>query len=213
MKVIKINPQYPNQAVISKIANLLKKGKLVIFPTETVYGLGADALNPAAVKKIFRVKRRPKNKPLLILIAKNSDLRKVAKNIPKSAFRLMKEFWPGPLTLILEKRKRISKALTGGKENIAVRISSHPVARAIARALNRPITAPSANISGKKPHRRASKLISEFRNIQEIEALVDAGATPIGKPSTILDLTKKPPTILRAGSITKKQIAKLMRLR
>lgn len=213
MKILKINSRKPNKNIIAQATKILKGGNLVIFPTETVYGLGANAFDKKAVRKIFKVKGRPENKPLIILIARKLDLNKVAKNIPRNVWLLAKKFWPGPLTLILKKKKVVLKEVTAQSETVAVRLSSHPVAKALVKELGIPITAPSANISGHPPHRTVKKILSEFKNMKEIKLILDAGKTPIGKPSTLIDLTKKPPHLLRQGSITKKQISRIIKVK
>lgn len=204
--VVKINPRRPERRLIQKAARIIRRGGLVVFPTETVYGLGANAFDSRAVKKVFRVKGRPENKPLIVLIGSKKDLRRVAQNTPKIVYKLIKKFWPGPLTLIFKSRPRLPKEVTAGGRTIAVRLDSHPVAQALVRAAQVPITAPSANLSGRPPQRSIHGVIKELGNKKEIELFLDAGKTPIGKPSTILDLTKKPPRLVREGSITKKQL-------
>lgn len=216
-KVIKINPQRPQRNILKAVAEVIKSGGLVVFPTETFYGLGANALNPKAVKKIFQVKGRPEKKPLIILIAKKSDLKKYVRKIPAIAYKLINKFWPGPLTLIFKKKKIVPKEVTAGGETVAVRLSSHPVARALVATAGVPITAPSANLSGGKPHRTIAGVLKELGKKKEIKLFLDAGepgSDPAlagllpGKPSTILDLTKKPPVIIRPGVITLNKILK-----
>lgn len=212
MKILKIDPESPAPEIILEAVQILKKGGLVVFPTETVYGLAANALDPKAIKKIFKVKGRPENKPLIILIAKLEDLPLVAEDIPKEAYTLAEKFWPGPLTLVLKTSDIIPEEITAGGGTVAVRFSSHPVALALTAELGSPITASSANLSSKPSHKTVDGILKDFKNSKEIELILDAGETPIGKPSTILDLTKHPPIILREGSITKEQIAKVIKI-
>ncbi len=210
MNLIKVNSRKPDRKAILKAAEIIKDGGLVVFPTETLYGLGANAFDPRAVSKIFRVKGRSEQKPLIILIARKEDLRGVACDIPPLTWKLVKKFWPGPLTLVLKKKKIIPKEVSAGSNTIAVRLSPHPVARALVSAAGVPITAPSANLSGKRPHHTIAGALKELGNKKEINLFLDAGKTPIGKPSTLVDLTKNPPRILREGSITKKQLKKVI---
>jgi len=208
--VVKIDPRRPEKKIIENAALVIRRGGLVVFPTETFYGLGANALDGRAVKKIFRVKGRPENKPLIVLIANKKDLRRLASYIPPVAYKLINKFWPGPLTLIFKRKKIIPKEVTAGGSTIAIRLSSHPVALALVRAAGVPITAPSANLSGRPPHQTIRGALKELGKHKEIGLFLDGGTTPLGKPSTILDLTKKPPKILRTGSITKKELLRFI---
>lgn len=196
--------------LIRRAAQILRRGGLVVFPTETVYGLGANAFNTRAARKIFNLKGRSRHKPLLILIANKKDVKRVARQIPENARILMEKFWPGPLTIVLKKKRLIPGIVSGGTDTIAVRFSPHPVARALIRASGMPITAPSANLSGRPPHRTIQGVIKELGNKKEIALFLDGGKTPIGKPSTIIDCTKNPPQIIREGAITRKQISKVL---
>lgn len=200
-----INARRPEHRIIRDAVRALRRGDLVVFPSETVYGLGADALNTEAVKKIFRAKGRPARKALIILVNDLDGLRRVARDIPPVAFPLMKRFWPGPLTLIFKKRRAIPRAVAKGT-TVAVRCSSHPVARALVAMLKRPLAAPSANRSGYPSHRTIPPVFRELRHNRAIALFLDGGKTPIGTPSTILDLTKSPPAILRAGPVTKRML-------
>lgn len=209
MEVFKIRSERPN-AAIKKAASAISRGGIVVFPTETVYGIGGSAFDALAAKKIFKIKGRSDKKPLLVLIADKHDIKRVARHAPKTARKLIEKFWPGPLTIVLKKRKVIPSAVSGGTDTIAVRLSPHPVVRALVRAAGVPITAPSANISGRPPHRTIQGVIKEFGNKKEIELFLDGGRTPIGKPSTVVDCTKNPPQIIRAGAITKKRLQKII---
>lgn len=211
MRIERIRPRRPEAARIREAVRLLRRGELIVFPTETVYGLGADALNPAAVKKIFRAKGRPKRKALIVLIQGAGDLRRIAREIPPLAPTLMKRFWPGPLTLVFKKRRGILPPRVGGDGTVAVRSSPHPIARALLKMLKRPMAAPSANRSGYPSHRTIPPVLRELGRRPEIALFLDGGKTPIGVPSTILDLTKNPPVILRAGPITKRMLAPFLR--
>lgn len=204
------DPKHPERTAIRHAANILKGGGIVVFPTETVYGLAANAFDRRAVKKIFKVKGRTEKKGLIILIDTKRDLLKIVREIPLSAKKLISKFWPGPLTLIFKKNISVSRVLTGGKDTVAVRLSSHPVARALTRAAGFPITAPSANLSGRKSHRTMNGVRRELGNKKEIEFFLDGGRTPLGKASTIVDVTKNHPRILRKGAITKNDLKKYL---
>lgn len=210
MRVIKINPKQPQPAAIKEAERIIKAGGLVAYPTETFYGLAADALNPKAVKKIFKAKGRPEGKALIILISKIEELNKIARAVTPAAKLLIKKFWPGPLTLIFKKKAIVPQETSAGGHTIAVRISSHPVALALARACKRPITATSANLSWRLPHRTALGVFKEFKNSPLIDLLLDGGATFFKKPSTLLDATKKPPQIVRDGAIPAKFLKKYL---
>lgn len=170
---------------------ILEGGKLVAFPTETVYGLGADALNERAVRRIFEAKGRPADNPLIIHIASLDDLGgKVAREVPEKAKILAERFWPGPLTLVLPKRDEVPLVTTGGLDTVAVRMPAHPIALALIRA-STPLAAPSANISGKPSPTSAEHVIDDFYG--KIEGIIDGGETWIGVESAVIDLTEEPP--------------------
>lgn len=197
-----------NSAFIKQGARILRLGGLVVFPTETVYGLGADAFNEQAVAKIFRAKRRPADNPLIVHIARLQDIKKIARDIPPQALLLAKRFWPGPLTLILPKKAGLPKMVTGQTDTVAVRMPDHPIALALIKAAGRPIAAPSANLSGRPSATDIAHAVSDFGD--KVNLHLDAGPAKIGLESTVLDLTSNPPEILRPGSITKEMLQKLL---
>ena len=201
MKILKINPVHINYDFIRQAARVLRRGSLVVFPTETVYGIGADVFNEQAVAKIFFIKQRPADNPQIVHIARLSDLKKLARNISPQARLLAKHFWPGPLTLILPKKSEVSQMVTGNLDTVAVRMPDHPVALALIKALKSPIAAPSANLSGKPSATDMVHALSDFGD--KIDVYLDAGPAKIGLESTVLDLTVDPPEILRPGGITK----------
>ncbi len=207
-EIIKINPKSPNNSIIKFAASIIRRGGLVGFPTETVYGLGADALNPDAVKKIFKIKKRPVDNPLIVHIARKKDLRKLVENIPPKAKILIKKFWPGPLTLVLNKSSIVPKEVTAGGETVAIRMPKNPVALALIRAAKTPIAAPSANLAGKPSPTKAEHVLADFD--KKIGLIIDGGQTSIGLESTVLDLTENPPVILRPGGITKECLEKII---
>ncbi len=208
MKLVTINPKRPERGIIQKAAALIRAGGLVAFPTETVYGLGADALNPRAIRKLFKAKGRPAGKPLIVGIAHRRDIARVAKRIPPRARLLIKKFWPGPLTLVLKKRAAVPAAVTAGGTTVALRMPAHPVALALIRASRTPIVVPSANRSGKPPPREAKRVARAFTNVPGL--ILDGGVTPLGIPSTVLDLTAPRPAILRKGSVSQKALRRFI---
>lgn len=185
-------------------AGMIRSGGLVAIPTETVYGLGANALDPQAVKGIFEAKGRPQDNPLIIHIACTQDAQKYAKNIPDSFYRLAQQFWPGPLTMIVPKRDCIPIETSGGLQTVAIRQPSHPVARAIIQQAGVPIAAPSANLSGKPSGTTAAHCMADFDG--KIDAVVDAGSCQFGVESTVLSLAGDVPELLRPGAVTPEQI-------
>ena len=189
---------------LKKAGEIIREGGLVAFPTETVYGLGADALNPEASKKIYAAKGRPSDNPLIVHIAKPEDLEQVAKNISKKARMLASKFWPGPLTMIFEKADCVPKETTGGLDTVAVRLPLDKIARDFIETSNRYIAAPSANISG-RPSPTAMEYVVEDMN-GRIDMIIGGGDSVIGLESTIIDMTADTPMILRPGYITKEMI-------
>jgi L-threonylcarbamoyladenylate synthase len=196
---LKIDPGKPDEEKLAEAVRTLLEGGVVAFPTETFYGLGADARNEAAVEKIFRIKGRNFRNPLPVIVANNRDLVPLVEEIPATAKILMQTFWPGPLTLIFRAAPSVSSRLTGGTGKIGIRVSSHPVARFLAAGLAGPLTATSANLSGGPECSSANAVIRTFGDLPD--AVIDGGPTPGGAGSTILDVTVSPPRILREGAI------------
>ncbi|NJE53631.1 L-threonylcarbamoyladenylate synthase [Thermococcus sp. 21S9] len=192
---------------IKVAGRLIIEGKLVAFPTETVYGLGADALNENAVRRIFEAKGRPADNPLIVHIADFNDLKKLAREIPEEAKLLAERFWPGPLTMVLPKREEVPLVTTGGLDTVAVRMPAHPIALALIRA-SKPISAPSANISGKPSPTLAEHVVDDFYG--RIEAIIDGGPTWVGVESTVIDLSSERPTLLRPGGLPLEEIEKVI---
>ena len=191
---------------ISKAARILKQGGTVAFPTETVYGLGADALNPAAVRKIFKAKGRPSDNPLIVHIAQMDSLKDIATDIPPIAFELMDAFWPGPLTLVLKRKNAVPDITTGGLDTVAVRMPDNPVALALINEAGTPLAAPSANTSGKPSPTTAGHVLSDLSG--RIDAVIDGGTVKVGVESTVLDVTSDVPVILRPGGVSLEDISK-----
>ena len=204
MRLVEIDPLIPDAAVIAEAAVLLRRGGLVAFPTETVYGLGALALDAAAVDRIYRAKGRPSYNPLIVHVAHREQALDVASAWPAFADALAGAFWPGPLTLVLPKRSEVPNAVTAGLPSVAVRVPAHPVARALLIACAVPIAAPSANRSmtlSPTTGRHVAKSLGDA-----VDLILDAGRTSVGIESTVIDLTTPTPTLLRPGSITLGQI-------
>ncbi len=207
-KILKIDLNAPSNLIIKYAASIIQKGGLVAFPTETVYGLGANALNAKAVAKIFKVKRRPMDNPLIVHIAKFEELDKLAKIIPQKAKLLVRKFWPGPLTLVLFKKKNVPNEVTAGSQTIAIRMPANRFALELIRNAGVPIAAPSANLAGKPSSTTATHVMEDFNG--KIDLIIDGGQTDIGVESTVLDLTENSPVILRPGAVTKEMLEKII---
>ena len=204
----KVDPQQPDAAVIRQAADILRAGGLVAFPTETVYGLGGNGLDPEACRSIYLAKGRPSDNPLILHISQLSELRPIVREISQTAQVLMEAFWPGPLTLIFPKTDIVPDAATGGLDTVAVRFPSHQVAMALIRAAGLPIAAPSANLSGKPSPTRAAHVAMDLDG--KIGMILDGGAAEWGLESTIVDVSVTPPMILRPGAITKEMMEPLV---
>lgn len=189
---------------VYEAGRILRAGGVVAYPTETFYGLGVDARNEAAIRKLFSVKKRPADRPVLVLIHSRKMLLEWVKSVPEAASTLMTSFWPGGLTLVFDAGPRVSPLITGGGGKIGVRLSSHPVAAALSRATDAPISGTSANVSGFPPCRRASEVSAVFRT--GVDLVLDGGETPGKRGSTVVDVTVTPPKILRQGAITLEQL-------
>lgn len=203
-KYQRIHPENILPGELDEAASVLKKGGLVAFPTETVYGLGGDALRPEASRKIYAAKGRPSDNPLIVHIATMKQLEKISRNIPEAAYRLAEQFWPGPLTMVLQKSELVPFETTGGLDTVAVRMPVHPAALALIRESDVMIAAPSANTSGRPSPTRAEHVAEDLNG--KIDMILDGGPVSIGIESTIVDLTGEIPTILRPGYITKQML-------
>jgi L-threonylcarbamoyladenylate synthase len=198
--LLKVNPENPNPARIQTAAQIIQNGGLVAFPTETVYGLGADALNTTAVLALFEAKKRPLDNPPIIHIADAREVYKLAQEVPEKAELIMREFWPGPLTLIFKRSSIVPNVTVAGLDTVAIRMPKHKVALALIKQSNCPIAAPSANLAG-KPSPTTAKHVYEDLN-GRIDLILDGGRTTIGVESTVLDLSVDPPMVLRPGGTT-----------
>lgn len=198
----------PTADAIAEAVALLRAGRLVALPTETVYGLGADALDPVAVGRIFTAKGRPADHPLIVHLPDADHLPRWASRIPKDAIALAKAFWPGPLTLILPREEDVPDAVTGGQTTVGVRVPDHPVALALLRAFDSGIAAPSANRFGRISPTTAEHVQQELGD--QVALILDGGPCTVGIESTILDLSRDEPEILRPGAITAEDIARII---
>jgi L-threonylcarbamoyladenylate synthase len=194
-----VDPERPGGSELARAAAVLHRGGLVGFPTETFYGLGACALSPAAVRRVFEVKGRPAASPLLILVDSAAMVDRVASEVPARARALMGRHWPGALTIVLRAAACVPAEVTAGTGTVGVRLSSHPVARGLVAALGQPVTAPSANPSGQPPPATAADVLRYFDG--RVDLVLDGGATPGGPPSTIVDATVEPPRLIRGGAV------------
>jgi L-threonylcarbamoyladenylate synthase len=195
--VLKVDALNPEPEKVRVAADIIRKGGLVAFPTETVYGLGADALNQKAVLALFEAKKRPLDNPPIVHVENTNDVYRLAVQVPPKADMLMKKFWPGPLTLIFKRSELVPDVTVAGLDTIAVRMPQHAVALALIRESHCPIAAPSANLAGKPSPTSAEHVFTDLNG--RIDAILDGGPTRIGVESTVLDLSVDPPLILRPG--------------
>ncbi len=198
--IIRVDPLDIDQQDIKEAAAAIRSGGLVAFPTETVYGLGANALDPEAVAGIFRVKKRPLDDPLIVHVSEDMDIGRFVSEVPENARRLMDKFWPGPLTVVIRKTELIPDIVTAGLENVALRMPSNPIARALIKLAGTPLAAPSANMFSKPSPTSPSHVISDLGD--SIDVIVDGGDTDIGLESTVVGFDGEKVLILRPGGIT-----------
>lgn len=196
------------KANIEQAAAVLKRGGLLGIPTETVYGLGANGLNPEAVTHIFEAKGRPQDNPLILHIPTAEWLERYCQDIPAAAYELAKQFWPGPMTMILKRRELVPDVVTAGLDTVGMRCPDHAVCRAIIAAADVPVAAPSGNTSGRPSPTTAAHMLEDMDG--KIDAIVDGGACAVGVESTIIDLTCTPPRLLRPGGITLEQLESVL---
>jgi len=208
MPTLRVDPTAPEPGTIARAAELLRSGELVAFPTETVYGLGAHALDGRAVRRIFEAKGRPSYNPLIVHVSSVDDARQVAAAWPPEAQRLAERFWPGPLTLVLPKRREVPDAVTAGLPSVALRVPAHPVALALLRAAAVPVAAPSANRSAELSPTTAQHVEKSLGD--RVALILDAGATTVGIESTVLDLSGPTPVLLRPGLVSADDLARLV---
>ena len=203
-KLVKVDTENPEKSVLTEAAEILKNGGLVAFPTETVYGLGANGLDEKACKRIYEAKGRPSDNPLILTIGDLDGLYKIVGKVTENAKKIIDAFWPGPITLVLPKADCVPETVTGGLNTVAVRYPSNKIARELIKIAGIPVAAPSANSSGKPSPTRASHV--EFDLNGKIEMIIDGGAADWGLESTILDVSEDKPVLLRPGAVTQDMI-------
>ncbi len=199
-QIIRLDSDNPDLTKIAVAGKIIKEGGLVAFPTETVYGLGADTLNADAVRKIFAVKKRPADNPIINHIADKDWIHRLAKTVPDIAIELADAFWPGPLTMIFKKKKIVPDVVTAGLKTTSMRMPKNSIALELIQSAECPIAAPSANLSGKPSPTTADHVIHDLNG--KIECIIDGGSTDIGVESTVIDLSVSPPLLLRPGGVT-----------
>ena len=200
----KINPENPEPEIIAAAAAVIQQGGVVAFPTRCLYGLGADAFDAGAINRVTRIKQRPPDNPILVLIDSRQQLQVLVRRIPPAADVLMQTFWPGRLTQVFEARATLPQQLTAYSGNIGVRLVGHPVALALVKHTGRPITGTSANLSGQPGCHRVPDLAGQVA--EKVDLILDAGALKGGIGSTVVDVTVDPPRIIREGAVTAEQI-------
>ena len=203
-EIAHINPEQPDADILNRGAEILRRGGLVAFPTETVYGLGANALDADAVQGIYRAKGRPSNNPLIVHVTDVNAARNLVCEWPETAARLAERFWPGPLTLVLPRADCIPDIVTGGGETVGIRVPAHPIAQALLRAVGLPLAAPSANRSLMLSPTRAEHVVRDLDG--RIAMILDGGPTRGGLESTVINLTTDPPSLLRPGLVSPSEI-------
>ncbi len=206
-RVLRVDPENPDAETLKEAAKVIRSGGVVVFPTETVYGIGANAFDENACKKIFEAKGRPQDNPLIVHISSMEMLERVVSRVPKRAHDFMDKLWPGPLTMIMEKSSNIPDVVSASLPTVAVRMPSHPVARLLIDLSGFPIAAPSANLSGKPSPTSFDHVKDDMMG--RVDVIIDSGETPFGIESTIIDLTKDPPVLLRPGPLTLEQISEI----
>jgi L-threonylcarbamoyladenylate synthase len=209
-KILKINFEQSGHSgkTVEEIQSVLDSGGVIAFPTDTFYGLGADPFNPKALSNIFRIKQRPTDKPLLVLIHSKDQVKQFTEQITPLAQALMINFWPGPLTLLLKAAPNLPKELTAGTGKVGIRLPAHLFTLQLLEALGHPLTAPSANISGTVEMRTAWEVASALGD--KLDLIIDDGQTPGGKVSTILDTTTNPPTLIREGALSRSDLESII---
>lgn len=204
VKPLRVNPRSPEPEAIGRAEAVIRAGGVVCFPTRCLYGLGADALKAEAVERVFEIKQRPADMPLLVLISRSAQLAELAERVPPIAQLLMERFWPGRLTLVLDARQHIPARLTAGTGKIGIRLAAYPVARALAEAVAGPITGTSANLSGGSGCRQIAEL--DPRIARQVDLILDGGPLKGGVGSTVVDVTGEAPVVIREGEVSKPEI-------
>ena len=199
-----------NYTKLIEPAKIIKNGGIVVFPTETVYGIGANGLDENAVKKLYNIKQRPLNKPISLLVSNMDMVNQVAKDITELEYRLMEEFFPGPFTIILKKKEIVPDIVTANQDTVGIRMPAGEIARKLVEYANVPIATPSANISGKPSGTNFESVMRDFEG--KVDFFIDGGKSELGISSTIVKVIDGVPHILRQGSITKEQIEKIAKV-
>ncbi len=207
-EVLRLDARHPDPHGLARAAALLRAGGLVAFPTETVYGLGAHALDAVAVRRIFAAKGRPAEYPLIVHVHDAAMLDRLALDIPPAAARLVSRFWPGPLTIVLRRSGAVPLEVTAGLDTVAIRLPSHPIAHALIAAAGIPVAAPSANLFSRPSPTRAEHVLQDLDG--RIDMVIDGGATDVGVESTVIDLTLDPAAILRPGAVTLEMVRQVL---
>ncbi|MCI5528220.1 MAG: L-threonylcarbamoyladenylate synthase [Oscillospiraceae bacterium] len=207
-QILKIASIFENPDELQQAADILARGGLVAFPTETVYGLGANGLDEEAVRSIYQAKGRPSDNPLILHICDTEMLPQLAREIPKAALKLALEFWPGPLTMVLPKTEQVPDVVSGGLDTVAIRFPSNLIARELIRRSGKPIAAPSANLSGSPSPTTAQHCIDDLMG--RVDAIVDGGSCGVGLESTVISLAGEIPTVLRPGGVTVEQLRRVL---
>ncbi len=207
-KVWRVNSKQPDPDAIAEAAQIIRNGGLVAFPTETVYGLGASALDETAVRKIFAAKERPAWDPLIVHISRPEMVYQLVADVPESFWQLAKRFLPGPLTIVLPKKPIVPDVVTAGLPTVAIRMPKHQVALGLIEGAGVPVAAPSANRFGRPSPTTAEHVLADLQG--RIDGVLDAGPTPVGVESTVLDLTKEPPVILRPGGVSREALEEVL---
>lgn len=208
MRLYAVDRGQPDEARIAEAADILRAGGLVVFPTETVYGLGADGLNPVAIRRVYEVKQRPPLRPLTLMIAARETVAELAVDVPPEAWAVMEAFWPGPLTVVLWKSERVPPETVGGGDRVGLRFPAHPVPCALIRQAGVPLAAPSANRSGRPAPATAQAAQAELG--EAVDLYLDAGPADSGVASTVLDLTVRPARLLRRGEVSREALAAVL---
>ncbi len=203
-RILKIGPDHPQETILRDAVCILREGGVIAYPTETFYGLGVDAGNEQAIEKIFRIKGREFRNPIALIIGDEKPLKGLIDEITPAGLMLAGQFWPGPLTLVMKASERVSPRLTAGSGKVGIRVSSHPLAQALATAFGGAITATSANLSGGPECLDAAQVLEQLKG--RIDAVLDGGATLGGRGSTFLDVTADAPVLLREGAVPEKLI-------
>ena len=200
-RIVRTDPVHPQPEFVAQAADLIHRGGVVAFPTETYYGLGADALNLQAIERIYKIKGRDRSKPILILVESSGRIESLVKPFPLTVERLMETYWPGPLTILFQAGSRLPIELTAGTGKIGIRVPSHPVARALLLAVRGPLTGTSANRADSPSPKTAQEVRKSIG--PEVDLILEAGPTPGKKPSTVLDCTVSPFRIVREGMVSR----------